>query len=214
MYYRAQRYMKRRHPQKSGWWRTTKYWGHTMGSRQDRWVFLDKVRHATLRKFTWTKIVRHRLVPTTSSPDDPTLRDYWQQRRAKTHARAPRYRQLFHRHKGRCPGCHPHLENGEEAHIHHVLPKQHGGTDDLVNLQLVHRNCHHQLHRSRAPLGVRRLLAPGARCPAHPVLRGGGDSDIISLPNQLSDSDWCGQGRPGGAVAERTGAGHQSGQVH
>jgi len=24
MYYRAQRYMKRRHPRKSGWWRTTK----------------------------------------------------------------------------------------------------------------------------------------------------------------------------------------------
>src|SRR6266446_3275903 len=31
MYYRAQRYMKRRHPRKSGWWRTTKYWGHTIG---------------------------------------------------------------------------------------------------------------------------------------------------------------------------------------
>jgi RNA-directed DNA polymerase len=24
MYYRAQRYMKRRHPRKSGWWRITK----------------------------------------------------------------------------------------------------------------------------------------------------------------------------------------------
>src|SRR5439155_27170879 len=45
MYYRAQRYMKRRHPRKSGWWRTTKYWGHTIGPRQDRWVFVDKVRH-------------------------------------------------------------------------------------------------------------------------------------------------------------------------
>src|SRR5262244_1758272 len=42
MYYRAQRYRKRRHPRKSGWWRTTKYWGHTLGPRQDRWVFLDK----------------------------------------------------------------------------------------------------------------------------------------------------------------------------
>jgi RNA-directed DNA polymerase len=51
MYYRAQRYMKRRHPRKSGWWRTTKYWGRTIGPRQDRWVFVDKVRHATLRKF-------------------------------------------------------------------------------------------------------------------------------------------------------------------
>jgi len=163
MYYRAQRYMKRRHPRKSGWWRTTKYWGHTLGPRQDRWVFLDKARHATLRKFAWTKIVRHRLVPTTYSPDDPTLQDYWRQRRARTHATLPRYRLLFQRQKGRCPGCHQHLENGEETHIHHVTPKQHGGKDDLVNLRLVHRNCHHQIHNIRAPAGVRRLLEPGAR---------------------------------------------------
>jgi hypothetical protein len=54
IYYRAQHYMKRRHPRKSGWWRTTKDWGHTLGPRQDRWVCLDKVRHATLRKFART----------------------------------------------------------------------------------------------------------------------------------------------------------------
>jgi hypothetical protein len=44
-----------------------------------------------------------------------------------------------------------------------VIPKHHGGTDDLVNLQLVHRKCHHQIHSIRAPLGVRRLFEPGAR---------------------------------------------------
>ena len=51
----------------------------------------------------------------------------------------------------------------EETHIHHVTPKQYGGKDDLVNLRLVHRNCHHQIHSIRAPVGVRRLLEPGAR---------------------------------------------------
>jgi len=56
MYDRAQRYIKRRHPRKSGWWRTQKYWGQTLG-RQDRWVFQDKPRHGTLRKFAWTKII-------------------------------------------------------------------------------------------------------------------------------------------------------------
>ena len=35
MYARARRYMQRRHPRKSGWWRTQKYWGHVSG-RQDR----------------------------------------------------------------------------------------------------------------------------------------------------------------------------------
>jgi RNA-directed DNA polymerase len=76
MYARAQRYMQRRHPRKSSWWRTQKYRGRTMGARRDRWVFQDQERHATLRKFAWTRIVRHRLVPKTYSPDDPTLQDY------------------------------------------------------------------------------------------------------------------------------------------
>ena len=161
MYYRAKRYMKRRHPMKSGWWRTNKYWGRPPG-HQDRWVFMDKARNATLRKFAWTKIVRHRLVPQNYSPDDPTLQDYWRQRRLKTTTMEYRYQQLSQRQNGLCPVCHQHLESGEETHIHHVIPKRHGGTDNLVNLRLVHANCHRQIHSNSAPLGVRKLLEPGA----------------------------------------------------
>jgi RNA-directed DNA polymerase len=159
MYYRAQRYMKRRHPRKSAQWRMQKYWGQSIG-RQDRWVFQDKIRLATLRKFAWTKIVRHQLVRTTYSPDDPTLQDYWQQRRAKPKVTVHRRRQLVQRQQGICPVCHQHLENGEALHIHHVIPKKSGGKDDLANLRLVHQNCHLQIHSSKAPLGVRRLLEP------------------------------------------------------
>src|SRR6266853_1714434 len=93
MYRRAQRYMQRRHPRKSRWWRTQKYWGRVSG-RQDRWVFQDKERHGTLRKFAWTTIIRHRLVPSTYSPDDPTLQDYWSQRRQRTHVTPGRSEQL------------------------------------------------------------------------------------------------------------------------
>jgi RNA-directed DNA polymerase len=162
MYYRAQRYMKRRHPTKSGRWRTQRYRGRAVG-RQDQWVFQDKVRHATLRKFAWTKIVRHRLVRSTYSPDDPTLQDYWRQKRAKPHVTTRRGRQLAQRQQGQCPVCHHHLDNGEALHVHHVVPKKHGGTDDLVNLRLVHHTCHRQIHSNRAPLGVRRLLEPCTR---------------------------------------------------
>jgi RNA-directed DNA polymerase len=72
IYTRIQRSMKRRHPKRSGWWRTEKYGGRTLG-RQDRWVFQDTTRNGPRRRSAWTKIVRHRLVPTTYSPDDPTL---------------------------------------------------------------------------------------------------------------------------------------------
>jgi RNA-directed DNA polymerase len=163
MYWRAQRYMKRRHPTKSGWWRTQKYWGTLKGARRDRWIFMDKDHHAELRKFAWTKIVRHRLVPTTYSSDDPTLQDYWRQRRERTHNLADCQMRLARRQRGTCPVCHQALEKDESLDTHHVIPKKHGGTNDLVNLRLVHRTCHRQLHSTKAPLGVRRLLEPCTR---------------------------------------------------
>ena len=73
------------------------------------------------------------------SPDDSTLQDYWRQRRTKTScATGYRYRRVFSHQSGICPVCHQHLENGEELHFHHVVPKKLGGTDDLDNLRLVH----------------------------------------------------------------------------
>ena len=163
MYWRAQRYMKRRHPTKSGWWRTERYRGCPIGTRRDRWVFMDKDHHATLRKFAWIRITRHRLVPTTYSPDDPTLQDYWRQRQNSTPTTGGRVGQLTRRQQGVCPVCHQPLENGEGLHMHHVMPKKNGGQDELANLRLVHDTCHRQIHSTSAPLGVRRLLEPCTR---------------------------------------------------
>jgi RNA-directed DNA polymerase len=160
MYWRAQRYMKRRHPTKSGWWRTQKYRGYPSGARRDRWVFMDKDHKVLLRKFAWTRITRHRLVPITYSPDDPTLQDYWRQRWSRTQTTEDRAGQLARRQQGVCPVCHQALENSEELHRHHVVPKKHGGQDDLANLRLVHDTCHRQIHSTSAPLEVRRLLEP------------------------------------------------------
>src|SRR5512143_2800541 len=161
MYYRAERYAKRRHPTKSARWRVRKYWGQTKGSRHDRWVFRDTTRAASLIKFSWVKIQRHILVAKDYSPDDPTLQDYWRQRRATTSSTAYRYHQLFVKQQGHCPVCHQHLENGEELHVHHVVPKKHGGMDEPGNLRLLHVYCHRQVHSNSAPLGVRQLLEPG-----------------------------------------------------
>jgi RNA-directed DNA polymerase len=45
-------------------------------SRQDRWIFGDRDSGAYLRRFAWTKIVRHRLVMGAASPDNPALDQY------------------------------------------------------------------------------------------------------------------------------------------
>jgi RNA-directed DNA polymerase len=85
MWKRQDRYAARRHPKKSKHWRKEKYWGKIRG-RNDQWVFMDKSYHKELFlwKLSWTPIKRHVMVKGGNSPDNPKLREYWQNRQAKT----------------------------------------------------------------------------------------------------------------------------------
>jgi RNA-directed DNA polymerase len=70
-------------------------------------VFGDRESGAYLAKFAWTKIVRHHLVKGQSSPDDPTLTQYWVDRRHKGPP-LPMDRTSLHlllMQRGRCPAC-------------------------------------------------------------------------------------------------------------
>lgn len=78
------------HPNKSKRWITDRYFGLFNPSRVDRWVFGDRDSGFYLRKFAWTKIERHRMVPGIASPDDPTLADYWARRRRRRRPRRTR----------------------------------------------------------------------------------------------------------------------------
>jgi len=80
MFHRALRYTKRTHPRKPWYWRKTRYWGRFNRTRQDTWVFGDKRSGAYLLKFAWFWRIHHALVKGTASPDDPALREYWEQR--------------------------------------------------------------------------------------------------------------------------------------
>ncbi|WP_370949242.1 group II intron maturase-specific domain-containing protein [Amycolatopsis sp. cg5] len=72
-----------RHPNKSRRWIVSRYFGRFNKSRNEKWVFGDHVTGAYLHHFGWTKIVRHIMVTGTSSVDDPTLTDYWADRRRR-----------------------------------------------------------------------------------------------------------------------------------
>jgi RNA-directed DNA polymerase len=100
------RWALRSHPNKSKHWVVARYFGQFNASRQNRWVFGDRDSGAYLRRFDWTKIVRHRMVMGTSSPDDPALTEYWADRRRKgpTPLNTPTLRLLRAQH-GRCPAC-------------------------------------------------------------------------------------------------------------
>ena len=72
------------HSNKSASWVTARYYGKFNKSRKDRWVFGDRASGAYLHKFSWTMIIRHQIVKSGASPDDPALAEYWAKRRRKT----------------------------------------------------------------------------------------------------------------------------------
>ncbi len=94
------------HPNKPKRWICSRYFGRFNPFRQDNWVFGDRSSGFYLHKFAWTRIVRHSVVPGTASPDDPSLTDYWAQRRRR---RKPPLStdilRLLHKQDGRCSLC-------------------------------------------------------------------------------------------------------------
>lgn len=147
MFYRTVRYVKRTHPNKPRYWRQSQYWGRLNLERGDQWVFGNKTTGMHLLKFSWFKIERHTLVKGKSSPDDSSLKSYWQHREKVSAKSLTLSKQKIAKNQGFiCPKCGESLFNGEELHIHHIEPKQRGGRDNYGNLQLLHLYCHQQTH--------------------------------------------------------------------
>lgn len=147
MFQREDRYAKRMHPKKPDDWRKKRYWGKLNLKREDKWVFGDKHSGNHLTKFSWSEIERHILIKGRSSPDDPSLKEYWYERnKAKAKELIPSYQKIAKRQEFVCPMCNESLFNGEEIHKHHIVPRHQGGKDTYSNLQLVHLFCHQQIH--------------------------------------------------------------------
>lgn len=153
---RQDRFVNRRHPNKPAYWKKGKYWGRIKG-RNDNWVFQDKRTGAYMLKFSWIPIQRHVMVKQDASPDDPTLKDYWEDRtkRIRKEPLKEVRHKLFMQQKGICPLCGQPLESmdetgQEELHVHHMQRRKDGGTNELSNLRLVHMYCHQQVHSTVA----------------------------------------------------------------
>jgi len=164
------RWALRAHPNKSKRWVTARYFGPFNPARQDRWVFGDRDSGAYLRRFVWTKIVRHQLVGGNSSTDDPALASYWADRRRSslTVLDRPMLRLLRVQH-GRCPGCGNLLLHADQAPqspreweqwitgTRRALRKQAltrvdqpTSTDITTTHRLLHADCHRRQTRATA----------------------------------------------------------------
>jgi RNA-directed DNA polymerase len=94
------------HPNKLRRWVVDRHFGAFNLARQDNWVFGSRETGFYLRKFAWTKIVRHQLVTGTASPEDPSLAEYWTQRRRRSNPPVGRaMHRLLQAQRGRCPAC-------------------------------------------------------------------------------------------------------------
>jgi RNA-directed DNA polymerase len=147
------------HENKSASWVFARYFAKFNKSRQDRWVFGDRNSGAYMHRFAWTHIVRHEIVKSGASPDDPALGDYWARRRSKTPLPINNTTgRLLAAQNGRCPICKATLPTAEPQpqtprEWEHWLTStrntitivtQVTSTSDEAELRLIHAHCHNR----------------------------------------------------------------------
>jgi RNA-directed DNA polymerase len=166
----AYKWAKHSHPNKPKQWIANRYFGRFNKTRQDRWVFGDRVSGAYLLKFAWTKIVRHQLVNGRASPDDPALASYWADRRRKGPPLPvdSTTLNLLRRQHGRCPLCRclllhaeqqpqsPHdwelwLRTTRKAISNQLIVERGVGSPDGLRFRLTHTHCQRRHDAAQHP---------------------------------------------------------------
>jgi RNA-directed DNA polymerase len=176
----AWKWARFRHPRKPRKWIAARYFGRFHPFRKDRWILGDRDSGAYLRKFSWTRIVRHTAVKDRSSPDDPALAAYWASRKRRSQTpldQRGEHRQLLYEQNGRCPACGDLLLHADHEPASPeeweqwfrttrlaitkavIVIAGRDGRPDRNRLRLLHRHCHQQ---GRTPDGPRGLLEPRA----------------------------------------------------
>jgi RNA-directed DNA polymerase len=149
------RWCRRRHPNKNRKWIKKKYFRRE-GHRH--WIFTGLLRDhkgkewpIQLMAATSVKILRYVKIRSAVNPYDPEWELYLEARRgwqlAQTRKGRSRIEFLWKVQEGRCVICGQPLRITEEdCQIHHRIWRSEGGLDTADNLELLHANCHRQIH--------------------------------------------------------------------
>jgi RNA-directed DNA polymerase len=149
------RWCRRRHSNKSRKWIKKKYFWQD-GHRH--WVFtgllLDQKGQGwpiQLMTAASVKIIRYVKIRSAVNPYDPEWELYlearWCWQLAQTRTGRSRIEYLWKVQEGRCVVCGQPLRiAGEDCQIHHRIWRTEGGPDTADNLELLHANCHRQIH--------------------------------------------------------------------
>ena len=154
------RWAKRRHPTKPTRWlyrrdfAVGQYGATFYANRRDR---RGQTIRRRLERMPAIPMSRHVTVKGNASPDDPSLQGYGESRRWKMGrhrvAKGSMLYALAEAQRWQCPGCGQALFDGQEVHLHHLLPVQAGGSDERENLQWLPAGCPRQRHRQGVTAG-------------------------------------------------------------
>lgn len=152
------RWANRRHPAKSRVWIKKRYF-HSVGFRN--WVFAVQTDIrlsdgspvlAALKKTEDTPIRRHRQIRIEANPFDPQWEIYFEDRASFRMQQSLRGRKklvnLWLSQRRCCALCSQLITLETKWHVHHLIRRVDGGTDEISNLVMLHPVCHSQIHAS------------------------------------------------------------------
>ena len=137
----------RKHPTRTNKWIKTQYFNND-------WNLHDRKTRNTLHRVESTPIRRHVKVNNEHRVYNNESQDYWDKRdylKAKNSIIEDTItNKLFHNQKGKCTHCRMLITQYDiqnyRVHKHHIIPKANNGNNNLGNLQLLHSNCHYEIH--------------------------------------------------------------------
>jgi RNA-directed DNA polymerase len=139
------RWARRRHPNKGERWTKARYFRRIKGRD---WRFAEKDK-ALLTLMSFRK-KPHIKVDGSRNPYSPEDEDYFDARLARKMESDLKGRRklawLWYWQEGLCPCCNQKITKETGWHIHHVIKRSEGGSEQMSNLQLLHPNCHRQHH--------------------------------------------------------------------
>jgi RNA-directed DNA polymerase len=158
IYWKLRRWCRKRHRNKSWKWIKKKYF-QPAGDRSG--VFSGVIRDSKgkswpiqLMAAKGVKTLRWLKIRSEANPYDPTWELYLEERAVwklgHTLAGRNRIGYLWKEQGGKCALCGQRLQEEDQPwHRHHRVWRCHGGQDTFDNLELLHANCHRQLHAGK-----------------------------------------------------------------
>ncbi len=139
------RWARRRHPNKGERWTKARYFRRIAGRD---WRFAEKDK--ALLTLTSFRKKPHIKIDGSRNPYSPEDEDYFDARLARKMESDLKGRRklawLWYWQEGLCPCCNQKITKETGWHIHHVVKRSEGGSEQMSNLQVLHPNCHRQHH--------------------------------------------------------------------